>query len=123
MGDGKMQVFFNVPANKCGLVIGKGGETIRQINSECDVHCELDRNPQPNPMEKTFVIRGHPVQIDMAKRMICEKTGMVSGIPWLYTMYYSTGVRMICFLGTLYICQKVISVYGECLCSRQLFDN
>lgn len=23
-GDGKMEVFFSVPANKCGLVIGKG---------------------------------------------------------------------------------------------------
>ena len=76
-GDGKGQVFFNVPANKCGLVIGKGGETIRQINAECDVHCELDRNPPANPMEKTFIIRGPPEQIDQAKRMICEKAGMV----------------------------------------------
>lgn len=76
--DGKMEVFFNVPATKCGLVIGKGGETIRQINQETNAHCELDRRPPPNPMEKTFLIRGMPEQIDAAKQMICEKAGMVS---------------------------------------------
>jgi len=76
MQDGKVEVFFNVPASKCGLVIGKGGETIRQINSESNVYCELDRRPPANPMEKTFIIRGDPAQIDVAKRMICEKAGM-----------------------------------------------
>ena len=73
-----MEVFFNVPATKCGLVIGKGGETIRQINQESNAHCELDRRVPPNPMEKTFLIRGMPEQIEVAKKMICEKAGMVS---------------------------------------------
>ncbi|XP_018012959.1 far upstream element-binding protein 1 isoform X3 [Hyalella azteca] len=74
--DGKMEVYFNVPSTKCGLVIGKGGETIRQINQESNAHCELDRRPPHNPMEKTFIIRGMPEHIEVAKRMICEKAGM-----------------------------------------------
>ncbi|KAB7500828.1 Far upstream element-binding protein 3 [Armadillidium nasatum] len=75
-GDGKLEIFFNVPANKCGLVIGKGGETIRQINQQSGAHCELDRRPPNDPSEKTFILRGNPEQIDQAKKLIAEKSGM-----------------------------------------------
>merc|ERR1719315_444238 len=69
-------VFFNVPANKVGLVIGKGGETIKDINQQTGAHCELDRNPPNNPNEKVFIIRGEPEQIENAKKVIAEMAGM-----------------------------------------------
>ncbi|XP_059142520.1 far upstream element-binding protein 1-like isoform X4 [Physella acuta] len=66
---------FTVPADKCGLVIGKGGETIREINRQSGAHVELDRNPPPNMSEKVFNIRGNPNQIQHAIQLIQEKTG------------------------------------------------
>jgi len=75
-GGGGPMVFFNVPANKVGLVIGKGGETIKDINQQTGAHCELDRNPPNNPNEKVFVIRGEPEQIENAKKAIAEMAGM-----------------------------------------------
>uniref|UniRef100_A0A915DRQ4 K Homology domain-containing protein n=1 Tax=Ditylenchus dipsaci TaxID=166011 RepID=A0A915DRQ4_9BILA len=58
-GGGAAEVFFmHVPANKTGLVIGKGGDTIKQICGETGAHVELSREPPPNANEKVFVIKG-----------------------------------------------------------------
>lgn len=70
-----MEVSYNVPAAKCGIIIGKGGETIKSINQMTGAHVELSRNQPPNPAEKCFVIRGLPNQIDHAKQLINEKIG------------------------------------------------
>ncbi|XP_046385653.1 far upstream element-binding protein 2 isoform X2 [Ischnura elegans] len=78
MGD-KQEATFSVPAGKCGIIIGRGGETIKQINMQTGAHCELDRRPPLNPNEKVFVIRGTPDQIEHAKRLINEKIGMPPG--------------------------------------------
>nr|XP_006823040.1 PREDICTED: far upstream element-binding protein 2-like isoform X5 [Saccoglossus kowalevskii] len=63
---------FTVPSSKCGLVIGKGGETIRNINMQSGAHVELSRNLGP-PGEKVFTIRGSPQQISCAQQLIHEK--------------------------------------------------
>lgn len=67
--------YMSVPAAKCGLVIGKGGETIKQINSESGAHCELSRDPTGNVEEKVFVIKGGKRQIEHAKHLIRIKVG------------------------------------------------
>ncbi|CAB3403543.1 unnamed protein product [Caenorhabditis bovis] len=73
---GAQEVYFmHIPANKTGLVIGKGGETIKQINKETGAHCELSRDEQPNPDEKVFIIRGTPYQIHHATHIIRIKVG------------------------------------------------
>ncbi|VVC27860.1 Hypothetical protein CINCED_3A014135 [Cinara cedri] len=66
---------FTVPSAKCGVIIGKGGETIKQINMQTGAHCEIDRRHNNTGTEKTFVIRGTTEQIENAKRMINEKLG------------------------------------------------
>lgn len=66
------EVTFVVPSSKCGVIIGRGGETIKQINQQSGAHCELDRRSQ-NQQDKTFIIRGDPDQIETAKRIISEK--------------------------------------------------
>ncbi|CAD6189421.1 unnamed protein product [Caenorhabditis auriculariae] len=72
------QVFYmHVPANKTGLVIGKGGETIRQINAESGAHCELSAEPAKNTHEKVFIIKGTPYQIHHAQHIIRIKVGDV----------------------------------------------
>ncbi|CAI2357500.1 unnamed protein product [Caenorhabditis sp. 36 PRJEB53466] len=67
--------YMSIPASKCGLVIGKGGETIKQINTESGAHCELSREHSINVSEKTFVIRGTEYQVEHAKHLICQKVG------------------------------------------------
>lgn len=67
--------FMSVPAAKCGLVIGKGGETIKQINSESGAHCELSREATGNVEEKVFIIKGGKRQIEHAKHLIRIKVG------------------------------------------------
>ncbi|XP_034942813.1 far upstream element-binding protein 3 [Chelonus insularis] len=72
----KVETTYNVPSTKCGIIIGKGGETIKQINQQTGAHCELDRRNQGNENEKIFIIRGTPEQVEHAKRIFSEKLGM-----------------------------------------------
>lgn len=65
---------FTIPASKCGIVIGRGGDTIKQINQQSGAHCEMDRKASANQtVEKTFIIKGEQHQIDEAKRLIQDK--------------------------------------------------
>ncbi|KAG8447609.1 hypothetical protein GDO86_014932 [Hymenochirus boettgeri] len=71
------EITYTVPADKCGLVIGKGGENIKNINQQSGAHVELQRNPPPNtdPNIRVFTIRGMPQQIELARHLIDEKVG------------------------------------------------
>jgi len=75
-GGGQFTDYVAVPSNKCGLIIGKGGETIKSINQQTGAHCEVDRNAPPDARDKNFVIRGTPEQVERAKQLILEKIGM-----------------------------------------------
>uniref|UniRef100_A0A3P8VRL9 KH-type splicing regulatory protein n=1 Tax=Cynoglossus semilaevis TaxID=244447 RepID=A0A3P8VRL9_CYNSE len=66
---------FSIPAHKCGLVIGRGGENVKSINQQTGAFVEISNQPPPNgdPNFKIFTIRGSPQQIDHAKQLIEEK--------------------------------------------------
>ncbi|KAH7985525.1 hypothetical protein HPB52_025586 [Rhipicephalus sanguineus] len=87
-GDDVHEVQYTVPANKCGLVIGKGGEAIRQINQQSGAHVELSRAPPPNPVEKVFIIRGNPQQIEHAQQLINERIGAQPDYSQAWIEYY-----------------------------------
>uniref|UniRef100_A0A671QM99 Far upstream element-binding protein 1-like n=1 Tax=Sinocyclocheilus anshuiensis TaxID=1608454 RepID=A0A671QM99_9TELE len=75
---GGLQEFtFTVPTMKTGLIIGKGGETIKNISQQSGARIELQRNPPPNsdPNIKIFTVRGSPQQIDYARQLVEEKIG------------------------------------------------
>lgn len=67
---------YSVPADKCGLVIGKGGETIREICRQSGAHVELNRDASANSMERIFRIQGSQDQIRQAIQLVCEKAGI-----------------------------------------------
>ncbi|XP_077380976.1 far upstream element-binding protein 2 isoform X1 [Festucalex cinctus] len=69
------EMTFSVPAHKCGLVIGRGGENVKAINQQTGAFVEMLRQPLPDgdPNYKMFTIRGSPQQIDYAKQLIEEK--------------------------------------------------
>ncbi|XP_049629979.1 far upstream element-binding protein 3 isoform X2 [Suncus etruscus] len=81
---GVQEITYSVPADKCGLVIGKGGENIKSINQQSGAHVELQRNPPPStdPGLRIFTIRGAPQQIEVARHLIDEKVGGAGlGVP------------------------------------------
>lgn len=71
------EVTYTIPADKCGLVIGKGGETIKNINQQSGAHVELQRNPPPStdPSTRVFTIRGSAQQMEVARQLIDDKIG------------------------------------------------
>lgn len=70
------EVSFSVPASKCGIVIGRGGETIKLINQQSGAFCEMDRSAINPPSEKMFKMKGTSEQIEHARQLISEKIGI-----------------------------------------------
>jgi far upstream element-binding protein len=60
-----------VPGYKCGLIIGKGGETIKKLQEKSDTKMQLIQNSyEPSEQEKPLQITGPPERVELAKRMI-----------------------------------------------------
>ena len=67
--------YVMVASNKAGLVIGKGGESIKSIIQASGAHVEIDRIAPPEAVEKNFIIRGSTEAVERAKKMVLEKIG------------------------------------------------
>lgn len=62
---------MKIPASRTGAIIGKGGETIKQIKQQSNCDIELDKNAKEcAPNESLFIIRGDQENILIAKSMI-----------------------------------------------------
>merc|ERR1711894_507549 len=70
---GQATEYVSVPADKVGLIIGKGGETIKNINQSSGAYCQLDRNAPDDAIDKNFVVTGAPDAVENAKNMILQK--------------------------------------------------
>lgn len=76
---GQTVFYLHVPAGKCGLVIGKGGENIKQIERETGATCGLaNASEQKNEDEKVFEIKGTPFQIHHASHLVKIKVGEIA---------------------------------------------
>lgn len=73
MSDDRYEDFVTVPASRTGLIIGRGGETIKGFSQNSGARIELDKNPNSNEMEKIFRLRGTRQQVEKAREMILEK--------------------------------------------------
>ncbi len=93
------QYQFVVPASKCGIIIGRGGDTIKQINQQSGAYCEMDRKTSANQtVEKTFTIKGEQHQVEEAKRLISEKINLEITLT---------------HIGSTTVTQPVQSAYGQ----------
>jgi len=66
---------MTIPSTKVGIVMGKGGETIRMICSESGAHCQVDKSAPDGVRDKSVVIKGRPEAVSRAREMINEKIG------------------------------------------------
>ena len=58
-GMGSQTIEFPVPANRAGVVIGKGGENIRLIKEKSGAFVQIEKSgdSDKDPAWKTFIIR------------------------------------------------------------------
>lgn len=78
---GIFSIEYGVPIDKAGLIIGKGGDTIKQISAASCCYLEVNNNIPPSNGLKYFTIRGSPDQINYAKQMINDKINTSNNLP------------------------------------------
>lgn len=62
---------INVPGNKCGLVIGKGGETIKKLSEQYEVKLVVVQDSNtPSNADKPLRITGPPDKVARAKEAV-----------------------------------------------------
>ena len=54
---------------------GKGGETIKNINTSTGAYCKVDKSAPSDAKEKNFIISGSPEAVKRAKAIIMKKIG------------------------------------------------
>ena len=70
------EAVYHVPYDKAGIIIGKGGETIKEINRKSGAYVELDKlyvSPAGTPPERVFKLRGTPEQVVTAQQLMYER--------------------------------------------------
>ncbi|CAO3646715.1 unnamed protein product [Cunninghamella echinulata] len=64
---------LSIPKEFVGLIIGRGGETVRQLKADSGARISVDKYDNSSPDKKTFILQGSPDSIEKAKRLIMEK--------------------------------------------------
>ncbi|KAJ1973104.1 hypothetical protein H4R35_004294 [Dimargaris xerosporica] len=68
------QTQLTIPSQYAGIVIGKGGESLKRLERDYHVKIQVDQEPNPGTDEKTITIYGNRLDdVDFAKRMIEAK--------------------------------------------------
>ncbi|CAF2398497.1 unnamed protein product [Rotaria sp. Silwood2] len=78
------EAIYHVPYDKAGIIIGKGGESIKEINRRSGAFVELDKTHMAtvgNSSERVFKLRGTPEQIATAQQLMYEKVVNSPGGP------------------------------------------
>ncbi|KAJ3129323.1 Far upstream element-binding protein 3 [Nowakowskiella sp. JEL0407] len=69
---GSKQVEEKYPANMVGLIIGKGGETLKMIERQCGVKLQFNNQEDSSSEYKVATLIGTSDDIEKAKQMISE---------------------------------------------------
>lgn len=72
---------IKVPGRKVGLIIGRSGETIRdlQTRSNCRITVGQEHDADPRTGERPLTLSGHPSAVQVARQMIDEIISQGSG--------------------------------------------
>eukprot|EP00828_Plagiopyla_frontata_P014605 TRINITY_DN1910_c0_g1_i2.p1 TRINITY_DN1910_c0_g1~~TRINITY_DN1910_c0_g1_i2.p1 ORF type:complete len:496 (+),score=81.54 TRINITY_DN1910_c0_g1_i2:284-1771(+) len=74
--NGQSRLEYPVPNNLVGLIIGRGGETVKGINTRSGAFVFIPKECPPGSDERVLVITGQPEQIQIAQREIEELVNM-----------------------------------------------
>ncbi|KAH1212347.1 Far upstream element-binding protein 2 [Glycine max] len=108
---GSDEYVSKIPNNKVGLVIGKGGETIKNMQASTGARIQvipLHLPPGDTSTERTLKIEGTPEQIESAKQMVNQ---VISG-EGLSSSYYL--LTLVC---AVFVCvgfRKILNYIGLC---------
>jgi len=76
VGHSKAVRNFIVPADKCGLIIGKGGKNVKEVQAETGVNVFIDNRAKlSDKTKKLCILRGPEDQMEIAMRFITRKIG------------------------------------------------
>ncbi|OBZ91205.1 Far upstream element-binding protein 1 [Choanephora cucurbitarum] len=78
MGRHDERVFVTVPSSAVGLIIGRGGETVRSMQEQSGARVKIDPTNDPNAKERTVNISGDPKAVSIAKQMVEDKVAEAS---------------------------------------------
>ncbi|KAI8387528.1 hypothetical protein BD560DRAFT_320612 [Blakeslea trispora] len=78
MGRNDERVFVTVPSSAVGLIIGRGGETVRSMQEQSGARVKIDPTSDPNSKERTVNISGDPKSVSIAKQMVEDKVAEAS---------------------------------------------
>lgn len=80
------RIFVTVPATSVGLIIGRGGETVRALQEQSGARVKIDPTNDPNSEERVVNISGDPKCVAIAKQLVEDKVAEVC-IPILFFLY------------------------------------
>lgn len=69
-GRGSLEIM--IPGPKVGLIIGKGGETIKQLQEKSGAKMVVIQDGPDQEHEKPLVISGDPAKIEHAKQLVYD---------------------------------------------------
>ncbi|KAG1472095.1 hypothetical protein G6F56_001745 [Rhizopus delemar] len=72
-GPNDQRIYVPIPATVVGLIIGRGGETIRYFQEQSGARVKVDLSGDPNAEERNVCITGEPQALAVAKRLVEEK--------------------------------------------------
>ncbi|PMB72749.1 Far upstream element-binding protein 3 [Beauveria bassiana] len=72
-GPGKVTDAIYVPSDAVGMIIGKGGETIREIQAQAECKINVAPSSGPGEVQREISLIGAPESIERAKQLIDEK--------------------------------------------------
>ncbi|KAG1058065.1 hypothetical protein G6F43_000143 [Rhizopus delemar] len=67
------RIYVPIPTTVVGLIIGRGGETIRYFQEQSGARVKVDLTGDPNAEERNVCITGEPQALAVAKRLVEEK--------------------------------------------------
>jgi len=73
-----IQTNFPIPFDRIGVVVGKSGSSIREINQLSGAYAKLSDKSSDDGANKLFTIEGGTENVKLCIHMLCEKAGIPS---------------------------------------------